>query len=201
MLSIHPHSQRLNIIFSDSYASSGNYKKALEYLQHQNGLGTQLQRLCIQCGQEKKLDSKAFINSINSEVNPIIGTYEIDRIITLSNLGLDNICNFSKIEFIEFLSRITKLKSLRKTDAQKVFIYLAHYNHLLGFHNKAIKSLENSYSSDTTNPIPLFLMIEWLIEKNKIDEAKAIFKKATYISDNSFYDFSDFINRLTPMLD
>ncbi len=44
-------------------------------------------------------------------------------------------------------------------------------------------------------------MTEWLIEDNRANEAMIIFAKAKQIASNSFYDYSNFINRIKPIID
>ncbi len=199
MLSIHPHSKRLNIIHAQTYASAEKYDTALNYLTEFSGLGFSLQRLHIKCSQYNKLDTGRFINLLNNE-HIKIGTYEMEGIISIANLGLDNKCLFSKIEFTDFLSDIVKLTSMSKIDLQKIYIYQAHYYHDLGFNDKSINALQNSFFSYKNNPIPLFLMTEWLIEYNRTDNAKMTFTKAKQVAANSFYDYSDFINKITPLI-
>jgi tetratricopeptide (TPR) repeat protein len=200
MLSIHPNSTRLHSIFADTYASSGEYTKALEYIANDNRLGARLQRLSIKCRKNGTIDSESLLMSLHNKSSIKIGTYEMDGIIELANLGLDNQCSFSKDEFIELLLTIITSARMNNTDAQKSLIYLAHYYHYKGETNNAIKSLESSFNKDEKNPIPLFLMVEWLIEKNRINEANTIFNKANIIATNSLSDYSDFIKRITPML-
>jgi hypothetical protein len=199
MLSIHPNSIRLNSIFSETYMSSGQYDEALAYLSPYDGFGTQLQRLTIICNRDGLLKNGLLVNSTHHN-HLKIGTYEMEGIITLSNLGLDNICLFSKNQFIELLSTVTKSTALKNTDAQKVFIYLAHYHHQLGHSSQAIKALESSFTKDTDNPIPLFLMVEWLLEYNQNDKAIIIFTKAKSIANLSYYNYSDFIDRISILI-
>jgi hypothetical protein len=43
-------------------------------------------------------------------------------------------------------------------------------------------------------------MVEWLIEYNQTDSAMTMFTKAKHVANNSFYDYSDFIIRLSPLV-
>jgi hypothetical protein len=194
MLSIHPNSKRLHSIFSNTYASAGEYDKALEYIINDKGLGAKLQRLNIKCRKDSMLDSGLLIKSIRNETHIRIGTYEMQGIISLSNLGLDNKCSFSKNEFIEFLSVIITSNKLNSTDAQKILLYLAHYYNAINNSGGAIKALRASFNEDIKNPIPLFLMTEWLIEDHKINDANITFNKAKIVANNSLHDYSDFID-------
>jgi tetratricopeptide (TPR) repeat protein len=200
MFTIHPHSKRLSIIHAETYASAHKYDLALEYLQNYNGLGFDLQRLYINCNKNNKLRKGIFLDLINNNHNLKIGTYEMEGIISMANLGLDNKCLFSKIEFVNFLSTIAKLTTLKNIDLQKINIYEAHYHHELGYYDKSINALERSFQAYQKNPIPLFLMVEYHVEQNQLEKARTKFVQAKIISDASFYDYSDFITRISPMI-
>jgi hypothetical protein len=199
MLSVHPNSKRLNTLFADAYSDAGQHDNALKILLKHNGLGVELHRLIIQCRHTRKLPSGVFINLIQTN-NNIFDNYELDKLITLSNLGLDEECNFKRLEFIELLKSITTYSPSKAGDVQKLLMYLAHYHRVIGNSNESITALEKSFASNRSNPIPLFLMVEWLIEDNKISDANKIFIKAKRISNNNLYDHSDFIDRITKIL-
>ncbi len=200
MISIHPNSQRLNTLYANAYMDSGQYKKAIIHLQKHDNLGSNLHRLIIQCRQTKKLSKGALYNLIETDNNISIDNYEFDGIVTLSNFGLDHKCDFSKVEFIQFLTLIVNTASIRENNAQKIYLYLAHYYYAINDHKKAYSSLKDSHSTYPENPIPLFLMTEWLINDSRIKEAKTTFIHAKQISYKSIHDYSDFIERITPMI-
>lgn len=200
MLSVHPESQRLNILFANAYTDAMQYNKALQYLQGYGGFGIELHRLIIQCLQKGEISPGTMSNLIKEKNHIIIDNYELDRIITLSNLGLDNECTFNKLEFAEFLKYTTKHASSKNINIQKILIYLAHYYRDIGYVDKSISALEKSFAADTSNPIPLFLMAEWLINGNMISEARLVYNKANNISNDSIYDYSDFKDRIGLML-
>lgn len=199
MAAIHPDSKRLKIIFADSYLSARQYDKALKSLENIDGLGVKLNRLSILCKKQSKLKEGAILKTLDNVTNKI-GEYESEGIIQLANLGLDNQCTFKKVEFIKFLDIIEKLPFSKKITKQKILLYKAHYLYVLGEKNKAILALESSYNQDPVNPIPLFLMIEWLIENHQIQNAATVFVKAKKIANKSIYDYTDFIERINSLL-
>ncbi len=196
MLSIHSGSGRLHAIFASSYAATGKYKEALSYLSTDSTFGAELQKLSIICQDTGKVNLDHLLNSKHIHPNILIGTDELEGITTLSNFGLDNKCSFSKTKFASLLSIISKSPSITRTNAQKIILYLAHYYRETGENDKSLIALRESFSKDDKNPIPLFLLTEWLIEINRIDEAKKIFTEAQNIANNSTYDYSEFISRI-----
>lgn len=201
MISVHPESPRLNTVFAEAYAASGKYYEALQYLDKNHSLGADLYRLNIQCLQTGKLNDGSFFKLIQSKDKISIHHYSLNGIITLANYGMDNKCVFSKLEFINFLKFIVNSGTIRNNDAQKILLYLAHYFYEQKYNNEAISALHESFLKNQSNPIPLFLMTEWLIKGNRPNESKKTFRKAKHIANNSFYDYSDFVRRIEPMLE
>jgi len=199
MATIHPASKRLKIIFSDSYAAAGQYQQALEYLSGLNGLGVEINQLVIQCKDQGQLNNGLILKTLN-KTKYTITEYEVEGIIQLANLGLDNHCNFPKNEFIKFVDKIESHPFSTKSNKQKILLYRAHFQYALGNLASAINSLDDSFNQDTSNPIPLFLMVEWLIENNQKKEAKQIFLKAQKIAKASWQDYTDFIHRIHSLL-
>lgn len=198
MLSAHPNSLRLKIIFAEAYKSAKQYDRAIDYLKDENGLGVSLQRLDIECAQTKSLKTGALLKSLTRAEK--IGTYEMEGIINLANLGLDNDCIFDKAEFVQFINSIMLLPIINNVAEQKILLYKAHYHHALNHIEPSLNTLELSFLKDINNPIPLFLKIDWLIEMGRYEEAKNVFIKAQTVSNDSWYDYSEFVTHATAAL-
>ncbi len=198
MLSIHPNSLRLKIIFADTYFQAGKYEKAESFLVGEKSLGANLQRLTIQCEKTGIIKNDQLLELVKE--NHKIGTYEMEGIITLANQGLDSKCQFDKQAFIDFLITILKLPIYRNVAEQKILLYKAHYHYALKQFNLALITLENSYNKDKSNPIPLFLKIDWLIEAHQYHAARQLFKRAKRITKNSWRDYSEFVIRVNTAL-
>ncbi len=193
MFKLHPDSLRLKIIFSDTYSKAKQYDKAISYLQNENSLGAKLHLINIKCQQTKKLNPDILINLM--EINNIkIGSYEIEGLINLANLGLDKKCIFNKNEFINLLNKTLLFPIIDKTAEQKLLLYLAHYYHELKQPEKYLATLQTSFLKDKSNPIPLFLKIDWLIELKRYQEAKDLFIVAKQTAKTARLDYSNFIS-------
>ncbi len=199
MQSIHPQSLRLKIIFADTYFQTGQYDKAESFLAGEKSLGANLQRLTIQCKKTGQIDNNRLLQLIKE--GDIIGTYEMEGIITLANQGLDEKCRLDKEIFIEFLQTILQFPVYRNIAEQKILLYKAHYHYALDQFNLALITLENSYTRYPSNPIPLFLKIEWLIEANQYSDASLLFKKVKRVSINSRHNYAEFETRISTALD
>ena len=198
MLGIHPQSLRLKIIFADTYFKAGQYEKAESYLANEKSLGAQLQLLDIQCIKIKKIESTQLLQSIQG--NHKIGTYEMEGIIHLANRGLDKDCQLDKQAFLIFLQSILQFPIVNKVAEQKILLYKAHYHYALDQLDLALTTLENSYTKDTSNPIPLFLKIEWLIKANQFQTARQLFEKVKRLTDSNWRDYSEFVKRIDTTL-
>jgi hypothetical protein len=129
------------------------------------------------------------------EINNIkIGSYEIEGLINLANLGLDKKCIFNKNEFINLLNKTLLFPIIDKTAEQKLLLYLAHYYHELKQPEKYLATLQTSFLKDKSNPIPLFLKIDWLIELKRYQEAKDLFIVAKQTAKTARLDYSNFIS-------
>jgi len=190
---MHPDSLRLKTIFAESYSQANQYDKALIYLENEKSLGSRLQILNIKCKKTLNL-KKDELNSLLSIKNIKIGTYEMEGLINLANLGLDQECHFNKEDFITLLNKVLLRPIINNVAEQKLLLYLAHYYHELKQPEKYLDALQRSFLKDKSNPIPLFLKIDWLIELKRYQEAKLVFITAKTSADNSLYDYTEFIS-------
>lgn len=191
-LSAHPNSPRVKIIFADAYSRAGKYDQALGYLENGSNLGTHLQRLTINCAKEGYL-AEGELLALQTYDNIKIGTHEMEGLITLANLGLDEKCIFNPLNFITILDTVLKKPIINPVAEQKLLLYKAHYHHKLLQFELAKESLYASWRKEQKNPIPLFLLIDWLIETGQDAEATKVFSTAEEVALNSWYDYSDFI--------
>ncbi len=191
MLAIHPQSLRLKIIFADSYFQAGQYNKADSFLAGEKGLGVNLQRINIRCVKTKKIKNHALLQLVNKTHK--IGTYEMEGIIALANRGLDEECQLDKQTFLQFLQSIIQFPIVDKVAEQKILLYTAHYHYALNQLDLALATLEDSYTKDTSNPIPLFLKIDWLIENKRYQAAEQVFILAKISADKSWHNYSEFV--------
>lgn len=193
MYAAHPESSRLKSIFASTYSNAGLYTKAHAVLDGEVGLGAGLQRLEIECFDVGELENGA-LSLLLEKTNNKVAMYEMEGIITLANLGLDDKCAIDALEFVSFIDGIMLLPVVNNVAEQKLLLYKAHYQHKLEKFDDAISTLSISWSKDTSNPIPLFLQVDWLFEQGNFEKAQITFEKAEQITLSSWYDYSEFVN-------
>ena len=193
MFAAHPKSSRLKSIFSSTYSSAGLYAKAHAVLEGERGLGAGLQRLEIECFDVGEFEYGALTLLLEKTDNKI-AMYEMEGIITLANLGLDDKCAIDDLEFVSFIDGIMLLPIVNNVAEQKLLLYKAHYQHKLEKFDDAISTLSSSWNKDISNPVPLFLQVDWLFEQGNYEKAQITFEKAEQIALSSWYDYSEFID-------
>lgn len=190
-LATRPHSPRILIIYADTYAKAGQHETALQYLSNLTGLGVELHRISILCSTGAQyLDAK--IASIPLE-NQKISNYELEGIMTISNQILDKACAMDAASFAVFIDKTLSLPYVNKVARQKVLLYRGHLLHMTGNTSSANEALRRSFDEDSSNPIPLFLLVQWLTEQGNHKEAESVFEQAKAVSAKSTQDYSDFL--------
>jgi len=192
MLSIHPGSLRLKSIFSATYSDAGLYDKARSYLMGEKGMGAELQLMVIECRESGHIDNHAFMK-LSGLPDIRVSNYEIEGIIELANMGLDDLCQIDANEFVNFIDQVLTKPVVNKVAEQKLLLYKAHFEHKSHKIPEAISALSESWARDMSNPIPLFLQVEWLVDDNQHDRAEQVYQKAKMLALESWYDYSEFI--------
>lgn len=191
LLSVRPESPRLLILFSDTYSSAGQYDQALKYLNKLEGLGVELQRVSILCA-ENKTDLNDRVQRINVE-NEKISNYELEGLMKVSNQILDNVCSIDALKYVVFLDHVIERPIINGVAKQKLLLYRGHLLHKGGDFSGARKSLLRSFEADMSNPIPLFLLVEWLVEQGNYIESRSVFERAKFVATSSKYDYTEFL--------
>lgn len=191
LLSVRPESPRLLILFSDTYSSAGQYDQALKYLNKLEGLGVELQRVSILCA-ENKADLNDRVQRINVE-NEKISNYELEGLMKVSNQILDNVCRIDALKYVVFLDRVIGRPIINGVAKQKLLLYRGHLLHKGGDFSGARESLLRSFEADKSNPIPLFLLVEWLVEQGNYIESRSVFERAKFVATSSKYDYTEFL--------
>lgn len=191
LLSVRPESPRLLILFADTYSSAGQYDQALQYLNKLEGLGVELQRVSILCTENKE-DLNDRVQKINVD-NEKISNYELEGLMKVSSQILDNVCSIAALNYVTFLDRAIGRPIINDVAKQKLLLYRGHLLHKGGDFSGARESLLRSFEADKSNPIPLFLLVEWLVEQGNYIESKTVFERAKFVATSSRYDYTEFL--------
>ena len=77
-----------------------------------------------------------------------------------------------------------------------MWIYKAHYLHKTGKFEAALAALDTAFQAYNSDPAPLFLATEWLIEAKDKVRAEKYFTRAQAMAEKSSQDFSTTVDRI-----
>jgi len=195
MFVIHPQSPRLRINLASDYTENGEFDRARRMLAGFAGPGFDLQRAYVSCRQSGQL-SKDELGQIQFQSKDKVTTYELQGLVELANLGLDSQCVFSHEDFLRLLDQALRARVINNRSIQVLCIYKAHYLHEAGKIEAALAALDTAFQAYGSNPAPLFLATEWLIEAKDKVKAEEYFARARAMAEKSRQDYSEEINRI-----
>jgi len=94
----------------------------------------------------------------------LASNYVVKELVDIANLGLDDECDFSSQQYISLSDSILKKTKVSNTNRQLIAIYKAHYLTKIEKKTEAVELLTGTYALDKSNPMPLFLACEWLLD-------------------------------------
>lgn len=199
IMTLRPESPRIGTIFARRLAQLERYEDALSVLERHQSYSTELERAYIFCLDKRELSDQTLQHLI-TELPPVVNITAVSPIIELSNLGLDNECRFSNELFLKLLSGLIVLPISGKYSKDKIMMFKAHFEWLLGDPESAIRTLRDVYNLHR-NPIPLFLTVHWLAELNRHAEARMVFLEVKEVVGNSSRNYSNFVADALTALD
>lgn len=195
MFVLHPQSPRLRINLASDYTENGEFDRARRMLAGFAGQGFDLQRAYISCRQSGRL-SKDELGQIQFQSKDKVTTYELQGLVELANLGLDSQCVFSREDFLRLLDQALRAHVINNRSIQSLWIYKAHYLHETGKFEAALAALDTAFQAYDSNPTPLFLATEWLVEAKDKVRAEKYFGRAQAMAEKSRQDFTAAIDRI-----
>lgn len=185
METTHPDSERLAMIKASQYVSTGQYDRARERLSGFDSFGAKLHRLEIDCIQHQRLEAGQL--EATGQESLIADNYAAMKITTLANLGLDSECDFSSDSFLSFLQNAEKMAATN-SNHRLIMMYTAHYLWLTGNQEAALQKLRDTHALKHSNPIPLFLACEWMLDTKRIEAATETCAVALNIAEKDWLD-------------
>jgi len=195
MFVVHPQSPRLRINLASDYTENGEFDKARKMLAGFAGQEFDLQRAYVSCRQSGRL-SEAELGQIQFQSKDKVTTYELQGLVELANLGLDSQCVFPHEDFLRLLDQALRAHVINNRSIQILGIYKAHYLHETGKFEVALAALDTAFQAYDSNPAPLFLATEWIIEAKDKIRAEKYFARAQAIAEKNRQDFSVAIDRI-----
>ncbi|MGH8743565.1 MAG: hypothetical protein ACREUY_04725, partial [Burkholderiales bacterium] len=192
---VHPSSLRLRITLASDFAEAGKFDEAKDALSGLVGPGFDLQRAYISCRQYGQLPATE-LKQIVFHGGSKITTYEMQGLIELANLGLDDHCAFPPEEYLRIADGALSAHVINDRSVQSLWIYKAHYLHKIGKFEAALAALDAAFQAYNSNPTPLFLATEWLVQAKDKMRAEKYFARAQASAGKSRQDFSAAIDRI-----
>jgi thioredoxin-like negative regulator of GroEL len=94
------------------------------------------------------------------------------------------------------LDQALRARVINNRSIQALWIYKAHYLHETGKFEAALVALDTAFQAYDSNPAPLFLATEWLVEAKDKVRAEKYFARAQAMAKKSRQDFSENIDRI-----
>src|SRR5579885_1013827 len=189
----HPSSPRVRAGVAEYLTEQRRYRDALLLLEGEQTQGALLQRLYIYCRSDHRLPPQALERTADS-LTHALDNYAVSGLIELGREGLDDGCRFDQARYLELTETADKLGVPAGTSRYKLLIFQAHYQWRLRRFEDAMATLLEAYNILPEDPVPLFLMTEWLISLNRMDEARMYYDKAVHVARASHKNYSVFID-------
>ncbi|HTT07454.1 MAG TPA: hypothetical protein VMH34_01485 [Gammaproteobacteria bacterium] len=196
----HPQSPRVRASVAEYLTGQRRYQDALRLLEGEQIQGALFQRLYIRCRSDHRLPEGALEQATNS-LSHALDNYAMSGLIEVGRQGLDDGCQFDHDGFLELMKRADKLGVPAGATRYKLLIYQAHYQWSLRRFEDAMATLLGAYNILPDDPVPLFLMTEWLISLKRVKEAHMYYDKAVRVSKASHKDYSAFVKNVGLMFD
>lgn len=194
----HPKSERMAFVLASQAANAGAFERAREKLKPFDTLGSQIQRLRIDCLEHKSLAD----GRLDIDIQPfrVADNFAVMGLVDIANLGLDQQCSFSFESYLSLLDNVLKHTRQMRSNRQMLFMYKAHYQWRLEQKEQAIATLQQGFSVDQKNPTPLFLACEWALDENLKKTADELCPNALRIAETQPHKFDDLAEQLKARL-
>jgi tetratricopeptide (TPR) repeat protein len=109
---------------------------------------------------------------------------------------LDNLCHFSSLDFIGLIDKVLEARANDSLARQKLRMYKAHYLHREKKYILAVRQLDRAFDEYASNPVPLFLASEWLLDVGNMGVAKKYYHSALEVAKQSGKNYSELIKQV-----
>jgi hypothetical protein len=196
---VHPKSERMASKLASEWSGYGEYELARKKLLPFNSLGVVIHRLDIDCLERNTLTDEKF--DIDMSSYRVVDNYVVRGLADIANAGLDERCQFSSTIFVNFLDHVLSKTITPESNRQIVMIYKAHYLWNLGFKQKAITVSKEMYKYDGSNPIPLFMACEWLLDLEDYKQGELVCNDALAVASRNMSQYVDLYRNVKQRLD
>lgn len=181
----HPNSGRLNLIYSNIYATAGDFARARQALAKVgSGPGPGVHGLLLDCLQHQKVEEDAMsrISQLREGIVDGHATSSVQLLVQEINSGR---CNTADHALVTLLDHLLTLRARTIGDKQSLLFTKAR---LLESTNEIDAAVETWLAADRlaeNDALPLYLAARTLIFGGRPDEARAILTRATELEKNT----------------
>ena len=181
----HPESGRLNLIFSNIYAASGEFVRARESLAKVgSGMGPKVHSLFLDCIQHQKVDEEA-MSKIAQQRDVVVGSHSTSSAQSLVRESINGRCDVLKESLIALLDHLLALPIRSPVDEQSLLFTKASFLESINQIDEAIEILLAAQQLSDSDAMPLYLAARTLIDSGRSEEARVMLTRATDLEENS----------------
>jgi hypothetical protein len=130
----------------------------------------------------------------------VVDNYVVRGLADIANAGLDERCQFSAAAFVTLIDKALSKTVTPRSNRQLVLIYKAHFLWRLKKPQEAFDTLAATFKLDTSNPIPLFMACEWMLDINDRQQANSMCNKALSAATRNMSKYSASHKQITSRL-
>ena len=178
MYEAHPESPRLNLVFANVYASSGDFQSARRALVLVGEkLGTKLHSLFFACLEHRRIDDEA-ISSIGQIRNGVIDGHVTSSVQGVVRQVISGQCDASKQSLVEMLNQVLTSRARTATDRVAVLYSKATLLESMNDIDAAVEQYLEAQQLSSVDAKALYLAAALLIRSGRPDAAREIANSA-----------------------
>lgn len=178
MYSVHPDSPRLNIVFTNVYASMGDYGRARKALAKVGtGLGPQLHGLFLDCSEHQVVDDGALLK-VTQLQDGVVDAHVTSSAQTLVREAAAGRCGVSKQLLVAALDHLLASRTRSITDKQSVLFTKARLLESMNDIDAAVDQYVLANDLSTEDAMPLYLAADMLLRHARADDTRTMLTRA-----------------------
>jgi hypothetical protein len=178
MYGAHPESPRLNLIFSNIHANSGDFQRARSALERVGqGPGPAVHGLFLDCLEYGRVGRQA-IAAATAGTEGIVDAHATSSLESLTGATLAGRCTVAPQGMLQLSEYLTNFHTRSVADSRSVLLTKAAYLEAIGETDAAVQSRIEAAAIDSQDALPLYLAAGALVRAERFDDARAMLTRA-----------------------
>jgi tetratricopeptide (TPR) repeat protein len=156
MYTAHPESKRLKNVKISLFAKEGRFPEAYYLLDSMDTQRASVKRLVIKCMESGMLEQNE-IQDASEKINSPIHSDYVKTLGELSDLGLNNKCQYENNSIIELINTSLKFRIINTFEKHRLFVYRGYHFWDEEDYDKALDSFELAHNVFPNDPLPLLM--------------------------------------------